>query len=214
MFSGIIEDMGNIVSVGKRGKGIRLSISSPAVARRAKAGDSIAVNGACLTVTNIDRYIMAFDVLKETSSRTNIGMIKKGDKVNLESSLKAGDRISGHFVTGHVDGTGEITGLKRAGGDVRMDVRVEDEILPYLAPRCSIAIDGVSLTAAGIRDGVVSVYLIPFTREKTTLGRRKRGNKVNVEADILAKYAAPKDREGRNVKTPMTFEVLRENGFI
>jgi riboflavin synthase len=152
-----------------------------------KDGESIAVNGVCLTVAEITSAGIGFDVIKETLDKTNLGTLQPGDSVNVERSLRAGDRIDGHFVQGHVDGTGVLTDQINSPNEVRLTIAAPDHLAKFLAPKGSISIDGVSLTIASVQGNIFDVALIPTTLRLTTLGSREIGWRFNLEADILSK---------------------------
>jgi riboflavin synthase len=188
MFSGIVERMGTVRRLIADPPGVRLVIESEEVARGAQIGSSIAVNGCCLTVVEVDETTFGFDAGAETLSRTNLGRLREGSRINLERSLKIGDELGGHFVTGHIDGLGHL--------DQRIDekdwstfwFRMPPRLARQLASKGSIAIDGVSLTLVDVEDERFSVALIPHTLSITTLGALQSGDPVNLETDILAKY--------------------------
>ena len=184
MFTGIIEELGSV----ERG-GPRLKIACSKVLEGAQRGSSIAVNGVCLTAVELDAASFAVDLAPETIRRSNLGFLQVGSKVNLERPLALADRLSGHIVQGHVDGVGELRSLKALGGDNWwMELRIPPELDRYLVFKGSIAIDGISLTVAGVRKGALRVWIIPHTLEVTTLRERKVGDAVNLEADLLGKY--------------------------
>lgn len=185
MFTGIVERTQKIVSVTRTSMSRRLVIAAdwPDV----KLGQSIAINGACLTVAGIEANALAFDVIQETLVKTNLGSLNRGDEVNVERAMRAGDRIDGHFVQGHVDGTGDLLELRRTNSEVRMLIRAPQSIAAFLVPKGSICVDGVSLTIAAVNGADFEVALIPTTLQLTTLGSRPTGWKVNLEADIISK---------------------------
>jgi riboflavin synthase len=188
MFSGIVEEMGAIGSLNKKQNLFILKIKAKKVARGTKIGDSISVNGICLTVTGIRDRVMSFDVMKETIDKTNLKYLKVKDKINLERALKVSDRIGGHFVSGHVDGVGTIKDIITLPNYVEIQAFLSKDLLKYIVPKGSVCIDGVSLTIGKVRKTYFSVYLIPHTLEVTTMGSYKKGDTVNIETDILAKY--------------------------
>ena len=192
MFTGIIEEAGVVERIREGKSGIDLAIRARICARGTKAGDSIAVNGCCLTVTRIQRAsrgaLLHFDLLRETWTRTNLQSAQRGSLVNLERSLSADGRVAGHFVTGHIDGVGKITRWERAGADRALDVTVSHELLRYIVFKGSIAVDGMSLTIADVSKSGFRVWIIPHTFKITALRERKVGDTVNLEADILGKY--------------------------
>ncbi|MHC4934384.1 MAG: riboflavin synthase [Planctomycetota bacterium] len=188
MFTGLIETMGEIAVMEPREGGIRLWIESAELAPKAGIGDSVAVDGCCLTVVERTDNRLAFDVIPESLRRTTMGGRGVGDKVNLELPLRPTDRLGGHFVQGHVDAVAEVTALSREGDDVIMSFALPDTIREEVVEKGSVALDGVSMTVAGVDEGGFSVALIPHTLAVTTLGIRQPGDRVNVEGDILAKY--------------------------
>lgn len=188
MFTGIVEETGKIVSFQEGEGSWRLRVAAGKVLDDLKDGDSLAVNGCCLTVCGIDGREVSFDLLGETVKLTSIRQYAEGMEVNLERSLTPTTRMGGHFVTGHVDGVGEILVLERRGKDVFLQVKPPKEFMDYLVYKGSIAIDGTSLTVAEVGEDWFSVWLIPFTLEVTNLSDRKAGDGVNLEFDMLAKY--------------------------
>lgn len=188
MFSGIIEGAGRVVSLAKRGRGARLSIKSPLNWGRMKKGESVAVDGCCLTL--VERKgdgKMVFDVSGETLRRTKMGNYRFGQKVNLERPLKLGDRLGGHLVLGHVDGTGKIRSIQRKERHVEMEIEAPMRVFRYVTEKGSVAIDGVSLTAGLVRRRRFKVFLIPATLKATNLSERKVDDSVNLEGDVLGK---------------------------
>jgi riboflavin synthase len=208
MFTGIIEQVGVVTDLSRGRETGRLSVRAEML-RDAVLGESIAVNGVCLTVTQVSGDTASFDVSPETLSRTTLGDRRPGDAVNLERALRVGDRMGGHFVQGHVDGVGEVvrlTPLPEGGATVA--VRAPLTALAYIVPKGSIAVDGISLTVVHLTDGVFTVAVVQFTLANTVLRESRPGSRVNVEADILAKYAArATPYEG------VTEEMLRKAGF-
>jgi riboflavin synthase len=191
MFTGITEQTGKIESIAPGADGARLRVSlsgADSIARDMKLGDSIAVNGCCLTIVEFDAGHFAADLSGETLRRTSLGEKKAGDLVNLERPLVAGARLGGHFVQGHVDGTGRVTELKPVGDSWWLSVKVPEDLRRYVAEKGSIAIEGISLTVARWEAGVAGIAIIPFTYEHTNVGKMAPGDIVNLECDILAKY--------------------------
>ncbi len=192
MFSGIVEEAGRIGSVLKTKSGIRLTVQARKVGAGVKVGDSIAVNGCCLTLVRAGRTkagrTLQFDLLEETWRKTGFDGLKVGSLVNLERSLRVNDRLGGHFVTGHVDGTGEIVRWEKSGADWVLEVRPPAEMMRYFLYKGSVAIDGMSLTVADVLEDGIRVWIIPHTWEVTNLRERKVGEQVNLEADLLGKY--------------------------
>lgn len=223
MFTGIIEQAGKIKSLERDANGGRLRVIlagapeiAPEVANDMKLGDSIAVNGCCLTAVEFDSTHFSADLSLETLRRTSFGEKKVGDLVNLERPLAAGAPLGGHFVQGHVDGTATVTELTQQGDNWWLSVRLPKELRGYVAEKGSIAIDGISLTVAHWQDGVASIAVIPFTYAHTNVQSMKVGDAVNIECDILAKYmesllAARSAKAAPNSR--LTVEQLVEQGF-
>ncbi len=212
MFTGIVEELGSVLSLERRGEGARLRVGCSTVLGDAFAGASIAVNGVCLTAVDLRPDSFAADVAPETMARTNIGDLRAGRRVNLERPMSPSGRLGGHIVQGHVDGTGEFLGLSSIGNDNWwLRIRVPEQLDRYLVWKGSVAIDGISLTIASMEDRVMGVTIIPHTYEKTTLGQYKPGERVNLETDVLAKYVE-KLMRWRGSDT-LTLERLRELGY-
>lgn len=190
MFTGLIIEIGEIISSERRAQNARLAVKGLEIIKDIALGDSIAVNGVCLTVTIIERGVVYFDVSAETLKSTNLGDLKRGDKVNLEPSLRSNSKIGGHFVTGHVDGIGKIRSRKVEGSSERIEIEAPADCLHYLVRKGSVAVDGISLTVADMHEDAFSIVIIPHTASLTTIGLKKLGDTVNLEPDILAKYVA------------------------
>ncbi|MFH1269863.1 MAG: riboflavin synthase [Candidatus Omnitrophota bacterium] len=190
MFSGIIEELGEVTGVSRRGNVTLFRIRASTIPQDTKKGDSISVNGACLTVAETGKDTLDFEVMPETLKATNLGSARMREKVNLERALKIGDRLSGHFVTGHIDLTGVIRQKKHVNGNLCFEIAIPAKSMPYVLPKGSIAVDGISLTVADKRAGVFMVYIIPHTLKNTTLGFKGPSDEVNIEFDILAKRSA------------------------
>lgn len=211
MFSGIVEEKAEIKRIARSPQGCKLTVESGIVSKGSKVGDSISVNGACLTVVEAQGTSITFDVTEETLRRTNLTDASARKSVNLERSLKVGDRISGHFVTGHVDCVGKVLGVTKQPGNYAIDIEFPKDKTAYAAEKGSIAIDGVSLTIAGIKDNYIKIYLIPLTLTTTNLGSKKVGDSVNIEFDILGKYSLSKPASaGRKIDA----NFLKEHGFL
>ena len=187
MFTGIIEEMGQVVAVRRTSGGMRLEITADKVCADAKIGDSILVDGVCLTVVGIDGKKLAFDVMSETMRQTTLKKILAGRFVNLERALKIGDRVGGHFVTGHIDAPGVIRSKRTVRGNLEFHIAMPAALRKYLASKGSVAVDGISLTIAVLEGGGFKIGVIPHTAKVTTLGFKRAGDEVNVELDILAK---------------------------
>jgi riboflavin synthase len=190
MFTGLVERMGEVAEVVDRPPGKRLTIRAGAVAEGAAVGDSIAINGCCLTIIAIAGDGLSFDAGEETLRRTNLGALATGSLVNLERSLQASDRLGGHFVTGHIDGVGHLAERRDDADWSFFWFRCVPELTRQMASKGSIAVDGVSLTLVDVTEDRFSVALIPHTLQVTTLGRLRSGDPVNLETDLLAKYVA------------------------
>jgi riboflavin synthase len=188
MFSGIVQKLGEVAAIEDRPPGVRLVVEAGELAAGAAIGASIAVNGCCLTVVGRESSRLAFDAGAETLSRTNLGQLKVGGAVNLETSLKIGDELGGHFVTGHIDAVGTLDERVDEGDWSTCWYRVPAILTRQMASKGSVAVDGVSLTLVDVEQVRFSVALIPHTLEVTTLGRRAVGDQVNIETDVLAKY--------------------------
>ena len=188
MFTGIVEEVGRIKSFGHQAAAWRLVVEASVVVQGTAVGDSIAVNGCCLTVVAREGNLLSFDLLEETVRLTNVGQVGAGGVVNLERSLRPDGKMGGHFVTGHVDGPGEIAVLEPRGADRYLRIRYPAQYRGLLVPKGSIAVDGVSLTVVEVTPDWFSIWLIPHTMEATNLGGRKAGDQVNLEYDMLAKY--------------------------
>jgi len=193
MFTGIVEEAGVIEKITPTKKSIEMTVRAGVCGRGVKVGDSVAVNGCCLTAVKVRPRgkfnLMQFDLLQESWKRTNFQFGKIGSLVNLERSLRADGELGGHFVTGHVDGLGKIIRLERAGKDHVLDIAAPAEVMRYIVFKGSIAVDGISLTVAAVRKRSFRIWIIPHTFEVTALRERKIGDAVNLEADLLGKYA-------------------------
>lgn len=206
MFTGIVEEIGRVQSMAPN----RLVLTARRVLEGTRSGDSIAVNGACLTVTRMDAGSFTVEIMPETLRRTSMGNLRPGDPVNLERALRVGDRLGGHFVQGHVDDIGRILALTPEQEALLMRVSAPAGIMRYVVEKGFIAVDGVSLTVIARDAGSFAVSLVGYTREHTNLGMKRTGDPVNLEADIIAKYVEQLTGSSR---TGVTAEFLREHGF-
>ncbi len=188
MFTGIIEACARVEALEQQGGVLRLALFEPALAPAVGLGDSVAVNGACLTIAERHPQQLRFDAVPETLARTTLGALEVGARVNLERALRADARLDGHFVQGHIDETGEVKSLERAGDDVRLRVATTPGFAGWLVEKGSVAVDGVSLTVTAVATDGFEVALIPHTLEATALGALSPGSRVNLEADLLGKY--------------------------
>lgn len=221
MFTGIVEDLGRVKSLVKGKNSAQLSLVSPLIVSDIKLGDSIAVNGVCLTVTSFDSQSFTVDIMAETLDKTNLGALKKEDRVNLERALRLSDRLGGHLVSGHVDDLGTITGKEKQDIAIIIEVTFNPSLNKYLVPKGSVALDGTSLTIVAVDKNKFTVSLIPHTRGQTTLGFKDVGDKVNLEMDIISKYLeklGTGDNNGTGYELGNTSKIdrsfLAERGFI
>jgi len=189
MFSGIVEELGALKKISKRGKVTLLEIQARRILEDVNIGDSISVNGTCLTIIRKESDILSFEVIPQTFNVTNLRTLKIKDNVNLERALKIGDRLSGHFVTGHIDSIGIIRRKIYINGNLCFQIAIPNKFMNYILPQGSISIDGISLTIVDKRSNTFTVYIIPHTLKNTTLGFKGPSDKVNIEFDILAKKA-------------------------
>jgi riboflavin synthase len=211
VFTGLIVEMGVVGSIAKSPAGARLQIKAEHVYDDAELGDSISINGTCLTVVEKKDNSMAFDMSDETLKSTNLGQLKVNDPVNLEPSLRLQSKIGGHFVTGHIDGLGRIKSKDRVGDVFKIVVGNEESISDLLVTKGSVAVDGISLTVVDVYKEGFSVVIIPHTSHMTTLGFKKPGDTVNIEVDILGKYVSKFLHKGKNEAFMKT---LMKEGFI
>lgn len=189
MFTGLVEEVGTVVSVERQDGGARVTVEAPRVSVDAAVGDSISVNGACLTVVRRAAIRLCFDAVPETVERTNLKSARVGETVNLERSLVVGGRVGGHFVSGHVDGMATLLEVSRRGSAQVLRFGMPAALSRYVASKGSVALDGISLTVAEVSADAFTVWIIPHTLAHTTIGRRRRGDALNLETDILARYA-------------------------
>lgn len=188
MFTGLVQNLAEVSAVEPEGPGVRLVVRDPAIAATAKIGDSVAVNGCCLTVVTVSKDEIAFQAGEETLSRTNLGELRPGSRLNLETSLLVGDPLGGHYVTGHIDAVGALDERRDDAQWSTMWFRVPQPLMRQIASKGSVAVDGVSLTVVDVEPERFSVALIPHTLAMTTLGALRAGDRVNIETDVLAKY--------------------------
>jgi riboflavin synthase len=188
MFTGIVRELGRIVSVDGTADGTRVVVESPETAGRANVGDSVAVNGVCLTVTESANGTLAFDAVPETLRRSSLGRLTPGEHVNIEPAVRAGEPLGGHYVQGHVDGVGEVRRSDPEGDGRRVWIDARAELRRYLVEKGSVTVEGVSLTVAELDEAGFAVALVPHTLAVTTLGDLAPGDPVNIEVDVLAKY--------------------------
>jgi riboflavin synthase len=211
MFTGIVEQVGVVASLIRGQQSAKLMIAAPKIFEDLKVGDSVAVDGCCLTVTHERRGFAEFDISAESLKRTTLGELRIGSKVNLERALMLSSRLGGHLVTGHIDGVGEIRSkIARAEG-VELQLSVPSDLLQYLVVKGSLALDGISLTVADFRDGLVVLSIVPQTLKATNLGQRNVGDRLNLEVDLLSKYI---EKHLRGEPKGITDETMMRVGFL
>ena len=213
MFTGIIEEIGTVKAIQYGSKSVCLTVAAEKVLEDVKIGDSINTNGVCLTVVSYNKGAFSADAIPETMRRTNLRELKPGSKVNLERAMKLNDRLAGHIVSGHIDGTYVIRKRWEEDNAVWLTIDADKPILKYIAEKGSVAIDGISLTVARVDDSSFDISVIPHTLTVTTILEKKTGNTVNIECDIIAKYlekVAGFNRDNGNI----TLEFLAEQGFV
>lgn len=215
MFTGIIEEIGTVKGVKRGNRSVVLEVQAKKVLEDLKVGDSIATNGVCLTVTSFTGSVFCADVMPETMQRSNLGELRAGDRVNLERALTLNGRLGGHIVSGHIDGTGKIVGQEKDENAIWISVATSGELLRYIVDKGSITIDGISLTVVSVNDAGFTVSIIPHTQDETTLVKKKIGDTVNLENDVIAKYVEKLMRpaEPSEPKGGMTLDFLLANGF-
>lgn len=217
MFTGIVEEIGEIKGIKNGEKSSKLIVKADKVLDKTKIGDSICTNGVCLTVTDINGDSFEADVMAETLRRSNLGKLSIGSKVNLERALSLETRLGGHIVSGHIDGIGEVISLVKEDNATWVSIKASKELLKYIVFKGSIAIDGISLTVAYVDSEMFKVSIIPHTGDETILLKKKRGETVNIECDVIGKYVekllglASKEE---SKKSSISEEFLRENGFL
>lgn len=212
MFTGLIEEIGEITSIEKIGDGLRLTIHAPVITSDVKVDDSIAINGCCLTATKVSGTDFTVEAVEETLKKTTLGLLKKGDQINLERAMKLSDRLGGHLVLGHVDGVGKIISIASRTTSWWVTIEVTQSLIKYAIPVGSVAVDGISLTVAELHDSRISVSIIPHTWEKTIIGTKKAGDSVNLEMDMIGKYVERLFGE-KEKKSIITEEWLKSKGF-
>ena len=217
MFTGIIVELGTVVSMNRKGPDARLAIAAGSLSKDAMVGDSISINGVCLTVVVIKGDMLSFDLSDETLRSTDLGGLRPGDRANLEPSLRADGKLGGHFVTGHVDAVGKIKGKTLVGDAIRVVIDSPEQVTGLLVDKGSVAVDGISLTVVEVLENAFSVMIIPHTANVTTIGLKGGGDSVNLEADIIGKYVArfmkraPASPPGGDEKL---LKSLQQSGFM
>ena len=213
MFTGIVEEIGTVKSVQSK----VITIEASKIFDDLHLGDSVAVNGTCLTVSSFDNKIFNADVTQETLNRTNLGSLKNGSKVNLERAMTLSGRFGGHIVSGHIDGVGSIKSMKKDDNAIILTIEVSKHLMKYIVEKGSVAVDGISLTVASLTDNSFSIAVIPHTLKETVLYYKKEGDKVNIENDVIGKYVERlltfKEDNNDSKKSNITMEFLFKNGF-
>ena len=219
MFTGIVEELGTVVSLKRGSKSAVLTIKGDQIFEDLKLGDSVAVNGVCLTATHMSGKTFQADVMNETFNRSSLGTLKKGDVVNLERAMAANGRFGGHMVAGHIDAVGELVSVKQDDNAVWFTIKAPKKIMKYCIEKGSIALDGISLTIAKLTEDTLSVSMIPHTIQNTNFGNKKMGDLINLENDMVGKYidkpihfAEDEDKHNKE-STTLTMEMLRNAGF-
>lgn len=216
MFTGIIEELGTIGQIKAESESLTLSIQANKILHDIALGDSIAVNGVCLTVTSFNHEQFNVDVMPQTYRATNLSKLKAGNRVNLESSLRMNGKLGGHFVTGHIDGIGTIKKITPADNAINYQIEIDSSLNQFCIYKGSIAIDGTSLTIFGLKPNSIDIALIPHTVKNSVIGSKKAGDSVNIECDMLGKYVLNLARQYTpgSAKTNLTAAKLAEHGFI
>ena len=215
MFTGIIEEIGTVSAVRPGTNSLQLSIRCTKVLSDVKKGDSIAVNGVCLTVSDFSSNQFTADVMPETVKATTLQALRTGSSVNLERAMAANGRFGGHIVSGHVDGTGEIISVRNKENAIYIEISIAAELLKYFIPKGSVTVDGTSLTVFGVTDKGFIISLIPVTQDDSIIGRKRTGDRVNVECDMLAKYIEQLiTKKKENSTGGLTMDTLVANGFL
>ncbi len=218
MFTGLVEEIGTVKSISLQGNSGTISIKADVVTKGTKTGDSIAVNGVCLTVTSLSDDGFTADVMAETVRRSSLGALKSGDRCNLERAMAADGRFGGHIVSGHIDGTGRVASVVREENAIWFTIEADKNLLYYIVEKGSVALDGISLTVAAVSSSDFKVSIIPHTQEVTTLYLKKPGDIINIETDVIGKYVAKmlgkenvSDKE--ESESHITLDFLKDNGF-
>lgn len=210
MFTGLIEEIGKVSKIERSKDFYRLVVYAPKITEDIKKGDSICVDGICLTITDVEKEYFTVEVIQETLKRTTFIVLKKDQWVNLERALRATDRLGGHILTGHIDGVGEIV-QKWDNKTFLLEIKPPQDLMKYIVPNGSIGVDGISLTVKEVEKSSFKVSIIPYTASSTTIGMKKVGGKVNIEVDIFAKYV---ERILGSREESVTVDFLKEKGFL
>ena len=215
LFTGIIEEIGSVLSVTPGPTSLQLTIKCEKVLIDVQKGDSIAVNGVCLTVASFSGNHFTADVMPETVKATTLHELRSGSLINLERAMMANGRFGGHFVSGHVDGTGEVISVQPKGNAIYMEISIADDLLQYFIPKGSVTVDGTSLTVFGVTEKGFIISLIPVTQEDSIIGHKRTGDKVNIECDMLAKYIERLlSKKEEKTSSGLSMATLTTNGFL
>lgn len=217
MFSGIIEHLGIVKNIDKRANQAFITTKIRGGVSDLTQGESIALNGACLTVVNFGKDYFSADVSEETLICTNLGELKSNDVVNLERALKLGERLGGHLVSGHIDGKGRVAKIIKRGQDTLLTISAPENIMNFIIEKGSIAVDGISLTIASCDEKSFTVFIVPYTKNNTNLKYKNIGNTVNLENDMIGKYTkkfVSSQKQGNEIKSHLSKEFLQEHGFM
>lgn len=214
MFTGLIEKVGKVERIDRKANVLKLKINLQDKEDDLREGESISINGVCLTLTNFSNNIVEFDVSPETVEKTNIPKLKGGDEVNIERALKVADRLGGHFVSGHVDGTASISKMTEKNDSCDIEFKCSSDLTETMVKKGSVAVDGVSLTIVDLKKGSFSAALIPHTLNKTTIGRKRVGDVVNLELDMVGKYVREEVRKYLTEDRGISEEKLKDYGFL
>ncbi|MBU1044318.1 MAG: riboflavin synthase [Candidatus Omnitrophica bacterium] len=212
MFTGIIEEIGTVEKI-KQGNLLQLTVRAQKILEQAKIGDSISVNGICLTIISLGKQCVSFEIMKETQEKSNFKTSKTGDKINLERAMQVNSRLDGHIVSGHIDGTGKIVNKTKKSGEFILEIETDKDLIAYLVPKGSICIDGISLTIIEVKAASFSIGLIPQTIKTTTLGIKQNNDKVNLEVDLFSKYVFRYMDNNLKAGTKISENYLHDLGF-
>jgi riboflavin synthase len=219
MFTGLVEGTGKVESLSTRGNEASLNINALLLNDDTQVGDSISINGVCLTVTEMSPPLFRFDVSGETLSNTNLGLLKRGDRINLERALRLSDRLGGHLVTGHVDGVGRLVKKEPSGNSTILAIQAPKNLILYIVEKGSVALDGISLTVNRCQGSIFEVNIIPYTLQQTTLNTKKVGDTLNIETDLIGKYVARflavrGDAAAGKKKEELNLSFLEKHGYL
>lgn len=213
MFTGIVEEVGSVESIQPSSNAYRVAVRAQKVLENTRQRDSIAVNGVCLTVVDLGAGTFDVQIMPETFKKTNLSLLRKGSKVNLERALSMGDRLGGHLTSGDIDGVGQIKEIRKGQGETLMQIQPPPRLMRYITPQGRIAVEGVSLTIAEVNEREFLVYLTPFTLENTNLNSKKEGDLLNLEVDLISRYLEKIIQEGKKDRTIVDAEFLKKAGY-